>query len=194
MTLLKKFSLSHILLLSLLFLFTSSFYSQNSKSKEKEKKEFPKPKDIKNMLFYVQRTFNTNTLIYALNANDKGEVDKENPVKIYWINYSKDGSIEGLNFIQRKYAYGIDIKMLDTVKKAYAFNFVSYKKKQIFLIKSAIENKYEAFMYLGTKLILIQHIFVQIEGGSFWTPKVRYLEVTGRDPIKGEEIVERIIP
>ena len=146
------------------------------------------------MLFYVQRTFNINTLIYSLNINDKGVLDENSPIKIYWINYTKDGSTEGLNFIQRKYAYGIDIKMIDTVKKSYCFNFVSYKKKQIFLIKSAADNKYEAFMYLSNKLILLQKVFIQIEGGSFWSPKVKYLEVTGKDPIKGDEVIERIIP
>jgi hypothetical protein len=197
MSILKKITIHHILFLGLFFLISIEFTAQSVKStektKEKEKKEFPKP-NVKNMLFYVQRTFNINTLIYALNTNEKDELDEKNPIKIYWINYTKDGSTESLNFIQRKYAYGIEIKMVDSLKKAYAFNFVSYKKKQIFLIKSAADNKYEAFMYLGTRLILLQRIFIQIEGGSFWTPKVRYLEVTGKDPIKGEEVIERIIP
>ncbi len=165
-----------------------------SQRKAKEKKEFPKPAGIKNLLFYVQRTFNINTLIYSLNFNDKEELNEKEPIKIYWINYSKDGSIEGLNFIQRKYAYGVDIKMIDTLKKSYCFNLVSYKKKQIYLIKSAVDNKYQAFSYINNRLLVLNRVFIQIEGGTFWSPNVKYIEITGRDPIKNEEVIERVIP
>ena len=190
--LLKPSSLRHIIFLGVFFLISFGYLGQTSKAKEK--KEFPKPKDIKNLLFYVQRTININTLIYVLNINEKEELNEKDPVKIYWINYTKDGTTEGLNFIQRKYAYGIDIKMIDTLKKTYCFNFVSYKKTQIYLIKSKIDSKYEAFSYINNKLIILTKIFIQIEGGTFWAPKIKYIEITGKDPLKNEEVVEKVIP
>jgi hypothetical protein len=188
---LKTASLRHIIFLGVFFFISFGLFCQK---KVKEKKDFPNPREVKNLLFYVQRTFNTNTLIYTLNFNDKEELDEKDPIKIYWINYAKDGSKEGLNFIQRKYAYGVSIKMIDTLKKSYCFNFVSYKKKQIFLIRSAVDNKYEAFSYINNKLIVLNRIFIQIEGGSFWSPNIKYIEITGRDPIKNEEVIEIVIP
>ena len=48
---------------------------------------FPVPVNIKNQLFYLQRTTNTNTVVYALNINAKGVLDESTPVKVFWIRY-----------------------------------------------------------------------------------------------------------
>ena len=176
---------------SILFSVSVSFQSPPAK---KEKKEFPKPEKINNLLFYVQRTFNINTIIYELNVNEKQEIDITEPIKMYWINYATNNSIEPLNYIQRKYASGIEIKMIDAEKKTYCFNFVSYKKKKLYLIKSAIDNKYHVFCDINSKLVTLDRVFIQIEGGSFWVPKVRYIDISGKDLTKNEEILERVIP
>ena len=62
---------------------------------------FPVPVGIKNQLFYLQRTTNTNTIIYSLNVNDKGELDESTPVKVFWIRYPEGGMRKELNFIQK---------------------------------------------------------------------------------------------
>jgi hypothetical protein len=160
----------------------------------KEKKEFPKPEKISNMLFYVQRTFNINTLIYELNVDDKQDLNPTDPIKIYWVNYATNKSTEPLNYIQRKYAYGIEIKLLDAEKKSYVFNFVSYKKKKLYLIKSPIDNKYHVFCDINSKMVTLDRIFIQIEGGSFWVPHVKYIDISGKDLAKNEEVAERVIP
>ncbi len=168
-----------------------------AQTKAKDGKEFPAPstKDFKNLMFYVQRTNNINTLIYEFNYMADGELNQASPVKIYWKNYHTDNSVESLNSLQKKYAYGVETHVLDSVKKSYYFNFVSYKKKQIFLIKSPSNNRYEAFITLNNKLIEISHIYIHIEGGAFWTPKIKYIDVFGKLPNnKNEEVVERVIP
>ena len=191
MILLKKYFYIQIFLVVLLLMMSFNIQSQ---VKAKDGKEFPVPKDIKNQLFYVQRTNNINTLIYQLNYTENGELNEKEPIKIFWKNYDKDGSTESLNIIQKKYAYGIEVHELDSIKKTFYFTFVSYKKKQIFLIKSPVTHKYEAFVNLNNKLIMIDRIYIHIEGGAFWTPKIKYLDVFGKLPNKNEEIVERIIP
>ncbi len=179
-----------VILAGIVILFTG-FHNDK---RDKEKKEFPTPQGIKNLLFYVQRTININTLVYELNVSDKDELNTKDPIKTYWINYVNGGYTEPLNYIQRKYAYGIEVKLLDAEKKTYVFNFVSYKKKLLYLIKSPHDNKYYAFCNINNKLLTLRKVFIQIEGGAFWTPKIKYIEVTGRDHLKNEEVVERIIP
>lgn len=191
MTVFQKYFNKQTFMFALLYLISIGL---NSQTKAKDGKEFPVPKDIKHLMFYVQRTNNINTLIYQLNVSEKGELDEKDPIKIYWKNYDKDGSTESLNIIQKKYAYGVECHLLDSAKKTYYFNFVSYKKKQIFLIKSPIHHKYEAFVTINNKLIMIDRIYIHIEGGAFWTPKIKYIDVFGKLPTKNEEIVERVIP
>ncbi len=182
-----------LFLLSLLFFVSFGVEGQNQVANPPARKLFPKP-EVKNMLFYVQRTMNINTIIYELNVDAKDELDVKEPIKIYWISYAKKSEIESLNYIQRNYAYGLDVKIIDAVKKEFSFNLVSYKKQTLYLLKSATDNKYHVVTTLNGKLIILTHIFIQIEGGSFWFPKVKYIEVTGIDPAKNAEVVQRIIP
>src|SRR6185312_3869283 len=180
--------------LGFLLLLFASFTNDPGNGGDKEKKVFPKPDKISNMMFYVQRTFNTNTIIYELNVDEKQNLNEAEPIKMYWINYSTNNSIEPLNYIQRKYAYGIELKLIDAEKKSYVFNFVSYKKKKLYLLKSPIDNKYLVFCDINNKAVALDRIFIQIEGGSFWVPHVKYIDISGKDLGKNEEVAERVIP
>lgn len=140
----------------------------------------------------MQRSLNKNTIIYQLNFNEDNELDDKEPIHMYWINYAGKGDTEPLNFIQRKYAYGLQFQLIDREKKTFSFSFVSYKKQVLYLIKSP-DKKYHVYSYFKNKLILVNRIYIHIEGGSFWTPKVKYIEVSGKDPAKNEELVEKII-
>ncbi len=184
----------HIKLIVVILLCSFASFAQ---TKAKDGKDFPAPanKEFKNLMFYVQRTNNINTLMYEFNYNFDGELNVKEPVKVYWKNYNTDNTSEPLNSLQRKYAYGVESHVLDSAKKTFYFNFVSYKKKSIFLIKNQITKKYEAFITLNNKLIEITRIYIHIEGGAFWTPKIKYINVYGKLPNnKNEEVVEKVIP
>jgi hypothetical protein len=64
---------------------------------------YPTPPASINRLFYVQRTPNSNTIVYDLNIANDGKPDVQDPVKVYWIKYAENGQKEELNFIQRKF-------------------------------------------------------------------------------------------
>jgi hypothetical protein len=155
---------------------------------------FPVPPAKKNMLFYVQRTLNTNTIVYEVNYNKDSTLSAKDPVHIYWIHYASDGGIKDLSYIQRRYAYGLDVKMVDSVKLLFKVNFVSYKKRDIFLVRSGSWKIYKACMLLHNKLSYIQRIFVQIDGGTFWVPRITYVEIIGTDITSGKPVTEKIIP
>lgn len=152
---------------------------------------FPTPKNINNQLFYVQRDPNTNTIICQLNTNEKGELDKEQPINVFWIRYADNEGKKDLNYIQRKFAYGIQTK--DIGNGNYELRFVSYKKFPLLLTKSATDKKYHVYVTANNKKILLDRIFLRIEGGSFWLPNVKYVELKGyeaNNPTKA--VTERI--
>lgn len=155
---------------------------------------FPVPHFSDRTLFYIQRTHNTNTIIYELNINKKGVLDVTSPVKIFWIRYAEKKDTAELSYIQNHYAYGIESKLIDTDKKIYKLNFVSYSQKNIYLMKSAPDNRYHAYISINGKLSVLYKIFVKIDGGSFWLPKIRYVEITGREIANGKTVSERFIP
>ena len=44
------------------------------------------------------------------------------------------------------------------------------------------------------RMFILQKIHIQIEGGTFWVPKVKYLEIILNDPTNNEKKIEKIIP
>ena len=162
-----------------------------AQSKNPSPLSFPTPKNIDNMLFYVQRDPNINTAIYALNYQENGKIDKTNPVKGYWIRYAEKGEKKDFNYIQRKFAYGIESKSLNN--EEFELQFVSYKKLHLTLKKLNSDQKYHVFVNINQKKIQVEKIFVRIEGGSFWLPNVKYAEVTGIETASNKIITERIL-
>ncbi|MCB9359683.1 MAG: DUF4833 domain-containing protein [Flavobacteriales bacterium] len=51
---------------------------------------YPTPKD-ENMLFYIQKSFNTNAVVYTLNIDDKGQINKDEPINVFWRRYQEQG-------------------------------------------------------------------------------------------------------
>ena len=169
---------SNFLLLLLVF-FTALTVSAQEK--------FPVPAGNPNQLFYLQRTSNTNTIVCELNHKN-GNLDPEEPVHVFWIRYGENGEKEELNFIQRKFAYGIKSRLIS--KDKYELNFVSYKKFPMYLMKGA-NNKFNVYGTINQKQAIVSRIFVKINGGSFWSPNVEYVEIKGIDPSNGREVIER---
>jgi hypothetical protein len=145
---------------------------------------------IKN-LFYIQRTTNINTIVYELNTKSNGKPDPDEPVHVYWIKYAEHGQKEELSYIQRKFAYGLTSTTRDNDK--FDIRFVSYKKIPLALMKTS-DGKYHIFASIAQKQILLNRIFIKIDGGSFWIPNVVYVEMNGTDPLTGREIMERFKP
>ncbi|MBS1526042.1 MAG: DUF4833 domain-containing protein [Bacteroidetes bacterium] len=152
---------------------------------------YPTPPMSASRLFYVQRTPNANTIIYDLNIANNGKPDEDEPVKVYWIKYAERSQKEDLNFIQRRFAYGLNTTPLGNGN--YDLRFVCYKKFKMTLMK-APDGKYRIFAVISQKPAILNRIFVKIDGGSFWIPNVSYVQVNGTDPDTGKEMVERFKP
>jgi len=151
---------------------------------------FPVPPFTSNQLFYLQRTSNKNTIVCDLNF-ENGKLNTEEPVHVYWIRYSDQGQRQELSYIQRTFAYGIKATALKN-SNGYVMHFVSYKKYLLYLLKSAVDNKYRVYTTVNSKTVVLNRIFIKINGGSFWSPKVEYVEIKGVDPASGKEVTDRL--
>ncbi|URC12524.1 DUF4833 domain-containing protein [Flavobacterium sp. B183] len=184
----KDFTKSLIVITILVYIIPGNLLAQ---SKNPSPLNFPTPKNVDNMLFYIQRDPNINTAIYAINYQENGKINKSNPIKAYWIRYAEKGEKKDFNYLQRKFAYGIETKTLEN--EEFEFKFVSYKKLSLTLKKIEADQKYHVFANVNQKKIQVEKIFVRIEGGSFWLPNVKYAEVTGIDALSNKTITERML-
>ena len=155
---------------------------------------YPVPPTNENSLFYIQRSKNTNAIVYELNRKPNNTLDAENPIKVYWIRYTSDSSTAALTSIQRKYAYGVLSRPYQGYHDSYVVQFAAYRKRNIFLMPNGNSGKYGAYVSINGKMAELKKIFIATEGGTFWFPKIAYVELTGMDPSSGKHVVERFVP
>jgi hypothetical protein len=151
----------------------------------------PVPKNVKDLLFYVQRDPDANTVIYQLNRNAEGQLDEAEPISIFWIRYAQGGVRKELNYIQRKFAYGLNTKKL--AKDHYEVTFVSYDKLKLYLRKNS-QGAFQVYTRINQEQAPLDRVFVRIEGGTFWVPNVLYVELKGREAASGKAVMERFKP
>ncbi|QNL52615.1 DUF4833 domain-containing protein [Olivibacter sp. SDN3] len=153
---------------------------------------FPIPKGVDNLLFYIQRDPNTNTICYTLNLNKSGELNTANPINAFWIRYPEGGARKDLNFIQRKFAYGITAKKNND--GTYDVRSVAYNKLPLTLKKDS-NGRYHIYTDISNKESVLERIFIRIgDGGTFWAPDVKYIELKGVDVKSGRRIIDRFKP
>jgi len=150
--------------------------------------DFPVPAGNEKQLFFLQRTPNTNTIICELNYKN-GIVDKENPIHVFWIRYQEKGQKEDLSYIQNKFAYGVKSKEIGDNK--YELNFVSYRKYKMYLMQAA-DKQFHVFATINKKPAILTRIYIEIKGGTFWSPNVEYVELSGIDPATRSLVKERL--
>jgi hypothetical protein len=152
---------------------------------------FPVPKETPGFMFYIQRDPNTNTICYELNLDKEGKLEKKNPINGFWIRYPEGGIRKDLNFIQRKFAYGINSKPIGN--DSYELRSVAYSKIPLFLRKDP-RNQYRVYTDIDNTACILNRIFIRIDGGTFWHPNVLYIELKGINPATGKTVVQRIKP
>jgi len=155
---------------------------------------FPEPAPNNNMLFYLQRTVDRNTVIYELNYDAGGQLNEKKPVKVYWIDFENGAKISQLTFVQNTFAYGVSSELIDKDKKIYEINLVSYKKIKFYLKPSGVNNHYQTHAVIKGKPAILKRVFISIIGGTQFNPIISYIELIGNDLQSGLEILEQIKP
>jgi hypothetical protein len=175
----------------LCLLLLGSSLSSTAAGFESRSDTLPVPRGIRNMMFYLQRNPNANTVVYELNKTAQGNLDEQAPIHAYWIRYAEGGERKELSFIQSKFAYGLKARKLG--KDNFELKFVSYSRLPLYL-RRAPDGRYQVYTTINQKEAMLDRIFVRIEGGTFWVPNVLYVELQGREAATGKIIAGRFKP
>jgi hypothetical protein len=151
--------------------------------------EFKTPSEP-NQLFYVQRSPNSNTVIYAAKLDAQGNFDTRTPVEAFWRKFNIDGSKQPLNFMERMMAYGVK---LGPRKKdqPVSFTIASLPQRRLTLSMDA-QHHPQATMAIGNRTVKIVYVYLQVvEGGLL--PSVPSLDIMGIDTSSGKAVHEHLI-
>ncbi|MBL1233804.1 MAG: DUF4833 domain-containing protein [Flavobacteriales bacterium] len=184
----KKFKITYLFL----FLIMTSFIfnDDNYQNRIKVFEGYPIPKDDK-MLFYIQKSYNTNTVVYAANINSKGKLDSKEPVIVFWRRYQEGGHKRELKAVEKTFGYGVKAKPLKDRENTYIFSLVSLKDMN-FVITQDKNGHPEVATIINNKPARIEKVFVTAEHVSI-LPKIFAVEVFGKDIKTGKPLYEKIV-
>jgi len=150
--------------------------------------EFKVP-DEPNQLFYVQRSPNANTVIYAAKLDAQGNFDSRGPVEAFWRKFNIDGSKQPLNFMERMMAYGVKVN----ARKAgepITFTIASLPQRKLTLGWDA-QHHPQATMTIGSRVVKLAYVYLHVvEGGLM--PSVPELDIFGTDLANGKAVHEHL--
>lgn len=141
-------------------------------------------------LFKIARNRDANEIWYTANFSIDGTLDKDHPVDVFWLKKTAQNKTEPLTWIQSRLAYGI--KVLKNNSHEVIFQFVSYPHRT-FVIKNH-HNAYQVFTQSNNKEVIVEHIFINISGGTFMLPEISQVELYGIDSETGNRTIEVIQP
>lgn len=152
---------------------------------------YPIPPETKNGLFYLQRSNNSNTVVYDANLQADGSLSKREPIDVYWLRYNTTGERKALNFAQRNFAYGYKSKKLGA-NRGYSISLMAYAERDIRVFIDDAGNP-AAHIKINDGIAKLKNIYIDTSGSGFWS-KVNYIELFGLDLKTGAAIKERFDP
>lgn len=148
---------------------------------------YPVPKKTNDLLFYIQRNHNLNTVIYNVNLNTDGSINEDQPITIQWIRYDDAGETKALSVMQSKLAYGCNFKKIN--HHSFQFQFVSYNAITFYLSKH--DEDFAVFYKGEEEYIRLNNIYVHAEEFGLF-PDVKFIELYGTTVDNNRAILQKI--
>ena len=167
---------------SLFVVFSTALFSQEE--------NYPIPPKTNELLFYIQRNHNANTIVYDANFDGNGNLIQNKPINVYWLRYDEKGQKMKLRTIEKWYAYGVECyKSKD--KPYFNVELAANNKKEFKLLQTA-PNKAVLTTSINGKSSVIEHMYIFADNTGIW-PKVKYIEIFGNDDSSGENTFQKIV-
>lgn len=138
-------------------------------------------------LFHISRSVNRNLVCYDVRLTADGQLDTEDPVKVYWVNREEHpGETNGLNYFQRKMAYGY--KLDRVADEGCYISLTAYPDRSLLLRRE--KGHYVCALLIGGRAGILRELYVK---ASPHNPlSVEYVELRGESLEDGSALTERI--
>lgn len=147
------------------------------------------PEPSEQRLFHLERNKNANIVVYDVRVMPDSSLAEKDPMIVYWLKNAEGGERKGLKWIEKKKAYGFDVKSREGNR--LVVELVADINRN--LVVDLHEGAYRAFIEIDGRQGLLEKIYIFAEETKP-LPTVRYLELFGTDLETGEEAYEKFIP
>ncbi len=150
----------------------------------------PAPRDgCSTELFRIARNKNANVVVYEANWAAPGILDPRDPVRASWLMLAEKGQREDLNFLERAFAYGFEVRPASPLP-GFWLALKADPKRQIYV--SERESCPQPFTPISGRMGVLKVVYIEAEAAGL-IPPVRSIQLFGTDPETGEELSEKIL-
>ncbi len=153
---------------------------------------YPAPQDD-NLVFYLQLSDKTDTVVYAANRRTDGTIDTSDPVLVYWRLYDKSGEKGELTFLQRSLAFGVQLAPSKDYPGDYVARLNAYPNIPV-LIDETKDGAVRAVMRIANEPAQLICVYVERRIQFGFVPQVLYIDFFGRTLDGGKKVVGRLKP
>jgi hypothetical protein len=147
--------------------------------------------DDANVMFYIQKNTNPNTIVYALKLGADGKINPDDPMEVFWRRYQEDGARKKLAWLEKTFAFDFKVKAIADKENVFSFSLIAMKEKKMYVTQSK-SGEPNVFMKISGKTARLERIYVMVDD-SRRIQSVNSMEIFGRDYKTGELVYEKII-
>ncbi|EAY03966.1 hypothetical protein TVAG_314960 [Trichomonas vaginalis G3] len=140
-------------------------------------------------LFRFTKSENKNYVVYEV-VMKKDDPTKMDTVHGYWVLGQTDGSIEELNWFEKKFGYGIQIDKVEEDKITFHCVAIKY----FVLICEKAGDKYQCRTEIDGVQAYISSIYIDVTTVILIKPVIHSITVTGHAVDDGREVKQVIVP
>ena len=152
--------------------------------------DFPVPTD-KNLIFYVQRSLNSNTIVYAARIGDDGRLDTKRPVEVFWRRFNDEGERKELSSLERSMAFGVKADPVPGQPGSFMMRVVSYPKRAALL--KIVDGVPRLEMKVGGLPARLDHAYLDVDDSGS-VPSVNRVDLYGLALATGAPVKESFKP
>lgn len=127
-------------------------------------------------VFYVQRSMNPNTVVYAARFQANGKLEPDEPLVAFWRRFNNEGELKELSFIERRFAYGV--KTSRRADGTFDVRFRALPDLNFVLEQTGPRRAVLTFAGHGERIV-VDHAYLEIDESGL-IPSVVGLKLYGR--------------
>jgi hypothetical protein len=145
--------------------------------------------DEPNQLFYVERSVNSNTVVYAAKLDAHNAISQKVPVEAFWRWYNVDGHRKDLNFIERMMAYGVHV---NPPRQNHPITFtIAALPERTLTLDLDDQKRPEALIQIAGRTVKLAYVYLEVVDRVI--PSVPSLDIFGIDKNSGKAVREHVV-
>lgn len=178
-----------LLLVASFPVFTEVTYAQTGKERLHVFEDRTVPDDP-NILFYIQKNTNPNTIVYALLLGEDGKINPKDPIEVFWRRYQEDGRKKKLGWLEKTFAFDFKVSAVASRPNSYVFSLVAMKNRKLYATQNK-KGEPEVATIIAGKMARLDRIYLMVDDTKR-IQEVLSMELFGRDMKTGKFIYEKI--